>query len=552
MARKRPRLPGRLMETTLPLSRPALRAPLALLLALGLALTLPTHLRAQTAADTQAEPKAPAFVPKFGPAQAFNFDILITKAEALSQSPYVPYPVKHPALYDKIDYDAYWRINFRPEATLKVGSTPIQFFHEGTYFRQPVGMHVVEGGSEREVLYSVDYFDMPKDSPARAIQPEAGFAGFRIMRPDLKTDWISFLGAAYFRTDGADRQYGLSARAVALNTGMSEPEEFPRFTQFYIEGGEDGYVTIYALMDGPSVTGAFKMRGRDSDGQIMDISSRLFFRGPVGRLGIAPLTSMFWYSEENRLQGFDWRPEVHDSDGLSMITGTGEHIWRPLDDPDRVVTSSFSDTNPKGFGLIQRDRDFEHYQDDGVFYNKRPSVWVEPQGNWGEGAVQLVEIPTDDEIFDNVVAYWVPKDPPEKGSKVSLDYKLYWGRQEPGDWKLARTVATRLGRGGVPGQPHPPGQLKIAIDFSGPPLHGLTQQDHVAASISVPDGVEVINPYVLPVVGTDHWRLIFDLKAPAGTETFDTRAYLALNGAPLTETWLGQIHPAQILHFGAH
>ncbi|OIQ74300.1 glucans biosynthesis protein D precursor [mine drainage metagenome] len=305
-------------------------------------------------------------------------------------------------------------------------------------------------------------------------------------------------------------------------------------------------------MDGPSVTGAYRIKARDSDGQIMEIASRLFFRGPVGRLGIAPLTSMFWYSEANRLQGFDWRPEVHDSDGLSMITGAGEHIWRPLNDPNRVVTSSFSDTNPKGFGLIQRDRDFAHYQDDGVFYNKRPSVWVEPIGNWGKGAVQLVEIPTDDEIFDNIVAYWVPKDEPKAGSTVSLDYKLYWGRQEPVDWKLAKTVATRIGRGGVPGQPHPAGQLKYAVDFAGPTLTGLTQKDGVKAMVSAPPGVEVINAYVLPVVGTDNWRLIFDLKAPAAMETFDVRAYLAKDGAPLTETWLGQIHAQQILKFGQH
>jgi periplasmic glucans biosynthesis protein len=529
------------------LPRPRLNAqsllrPLAAFV-LGLALTLPAAVRADTVA---------AFTPKLGPAQPFTFDTLIAQAEALAKKPYEAHKVLHPALYDKIDYDAYWHIQFKPEATIMAGSVPIQFFHEGTYFRNPVGMHIVADGKEREVLYSTDYFSMPKDSPARAIQSEAGFAGFRLMRPDLKTDWVSFLGAAYFRTDGADRQYGLSARAVALNTGMAQPEEFPRFTEFYIEGGSDGAVTIYALMDGPSVTGAYRIKARDSDGQIMEIASRLFFRGPVGRLGIAPLTSMFWYSEANRLQGFDWRPEVHDSDGLSMITGTGEHIWRPLNDPNRVVTSSFSDTNPKGFGLIQRDRDFAHYQDDGVFYNKRPSVWVEPIGNWGKGAVQLVEIPTDDEIFDNIVAYWVPKDEPKAGSTVSLDYKLYWGRQEPVDWKLAKTVATRIGRGGVPGQPHPSGQLKYAVDFSGPTLTGLTQKDGVKPMVSAPPGVEVINPYVLPVVGTNNWRLIFDLKAPATMETFDVRAYLAKDGAPLTETWLGQIHPEQILKFGQH
>ncbi|MDE3123294.1 MAG: glucan biosynthesis protein D [Paracoccaceae bacterium] len=528
-----------------PLSRLRVRSAL---LALAACLSLTAPALSQTAAQTAAPP----FTPALGPAQAFSYDILTAKAEALAQKPYAAPVVRNPAAYDKIDYDAYWRIRFKPEATVYAGQTPIQFFHEGTYFRTPVGMNIVAGGQARHVIYTPDYFDMPKDSPARAIESHAGFAGFRIMRPGLKTDWISFLGAAYFRTDGADRQYGLSARAIAIDTGMSTPEEFPRFTDFWIEGGKDGLVTIYALMDGPSVTGAIRMTGRDADGQVLDVSTRFFFRKPVARLGIAPLTSMFWYSEENRLQGFDWRPEVHDSDGLAMITGAGERIWRPLNDPPRVVTSSFSDNNPKGFGLIQRDRNFDHYQDDGVFYNKRPSVWIAPRGNWGAGAVQLVEIPTDDEIYDNVVAYWVPKTMPKAGDEVALDYTMTWGRLAPVNWEVAKTVATRIGRGGVPGQPRPKDQLKIAVDFAGPALDGLTAKDGVKPQVSAPEGVDVINAYVLPVVGTKNWRMIFDLKTPPGTDTVDLRAYLEKGGKPLTETWLGQIHPAQMLALGKH
>jgi glucans biosynthesis protein len=499
-----------------------------------------------------ARGETPAFQPKLGPAAPFSFQALMARAETLATKPYVAPVVKDPALYDKIDYDAYWRIRFKPDHTVYAGQVPLQFFHEGTYYRSPVKLHVIAAGQARELLYSRDYFDMPADSPARAIEAQAGFAGFRIMRPGLKSDWISFLGAAYFRCDGADRQYGLSARGVALNTGMPQPEEFPRFTAFWIEGEKDGSATIYALMDGPSVTGAFRMRARDGDGQVMEVASRLYFRGPVGRLGIAPLTSMFWYSEENRLQGFDWRPEVHDSDGLAMISGRGERIWRPLNDPERVVTSSFADDNPKGFGLIQRDRNFDHYQDDGVFYNKRPSVWVEPEGNWGKGAVQLVEIPTDDEIFDNIVAYWVPEAPPQKGSRVALDYKLTWTREEPVAWKLARTVATRLGRGGVPGQKRPKDRIKVAVDFAGPALDGLDHSSGVTPQISAPAGVEIIKPYALPVVGTKRWRLVFDVKAGESVETADIRAYLAKGGKALTETWLGQLHPQQILRWGRH
>ncbi|ANB32978.1 glucans biosynthesis protein [Rhodovulum sulfidophilum] len=492
---------------------------------------------------------APAIAgPELGAPTAFSFDMLADRAAALAARPHVPTPVHQPDVLEKIDYDAHWKIRFRRDATLMLGNTPAQFFHLGTYFREPVKIFAVESGTAREVVYSTDYFDMPEDSPAHALKSDAGFAGFRLMRPDMKTDWISFLGAAYFRSDGALRQYGLSARGIALNTGMSVPEEFPRFSEFYLEPGPDGRTIVNALLDGPSVTGAYRMVLGDQpgQGQVMDITARLFFRAPVERLGIAPLTSMFWYSESNRFQSADWRPEVHDTDGLMIETGAGEHIWRPLNNPDRVVTSSYFDRDIRGFGLIQRDREFENYQDDGVFYDKRPAVWVEPTSPWGAGAVQLIEIPTDDEIFDNIVAFWNPETKPQAGDEMAFSYRLHWTESPPVEMKLARTVATRIGNGGVPGQPRPEDQIKVVVDFEGPALDGLTRKDAILPQVSAPEGVEIVTPFVLPVVGTDRWRMVFDLKAPPGTETVDLRAFLTRNGRPLTETWLGQIHPDQI------
>lgn len=493
----------------------------------------------------QAAPQA--FAPSLSAPAAFGYDLLADRAKALALAPYVPTPVEQPEVLERIDYDAHWRIRFRPEATVTVGKTPVQFFHLGTYFRQPVKMFVTEGTTARKVTYDPAFFDMPADSPARALTRGTGFAGFRLMRPDLRSDWISFLGAAYFRTDGALRQYGQSARALALDTGLPTPEEFPRFTEFYIGEEPDGRVVIHALMDGPRVTGALRMvmSNVEGQGQVMDIDSRLFFREAVERLGVGPLTSMFWYSETNRVQATDWRPEVHDTDGLMMVTGTGEQIWRPLNNPDRVVTSSFFDENPRGFGLVQRDRTFENYQDDGVFYDRRPSVWVEPTHGWGKGAVQLVEIPTDDEIYDNIVAFWNPAQKPQAGTELQFGYRLHWVDQAPVPMQVARTVATRLGHGGVPGQARPQDLIKVVIDFEGPALKGLGQQDGVKPQVSGPEGVEIVNAYTLPVVGSDRWRLIFDVRTPAGIDTVDLRAWLSREGAPLTETWLGQLHPAQ-------
>ncbi|WP_233192798.1 glucan biosynthesis protein [Acidimangrovimonas sediminis] len=509
-----------------------------------------TRAAAQTAADHGTA--APPLRPELGPARPFSFERLAGQAKAIADRPYVAPAIEDPEAYDAIDYNAYWHIQFRKERTVDVGPFPIQFFHEGKYFREPVQISLVENGQSREVIYTRDYFDIPAGNPALKIEGHAGFAGFRVMRPDLKTDWISFLGAAYFRTDGPERQYGQSARAIAIDTGLNEPEEFPRFTHFFLQSNDDGTLTISALIDGPSVSGAMQLTGRDGSGpggkgQVLEVRTHFFFRKPVDRLGLAPLTSMFWFDETNHDQAFDWRPEVHDTDGLAMITGTGERIWRPLNNPPSVATSSFLDDNIQGFGLMQRDRDFDHYQDDGVFYNRRPSVWIERMGDWGKGSVKLIEIPTNDEIYDNIVAFWEPEQKPRAQDEVSLAYRMTWSAHAPVDWILAKVVSTRLGRGGVPGDNnHPRDQFKFSIDFEGPVLKGLTARDGIKPMVSAPDGVEIIKPFALPVVGTDRWRLIFDLKAPADTDTVDLRAYLARKGTPLTETWLGQFHPKQM------
>ncbi|MTH60475.1 glucan biosynthesis protein D [Paracoccus litorisediminis] len=491
----------------------------------------------------------PSFSAELGQSQPFDFASLTQRAKDMAASPYQPPVVAQPDVLEKIDYDAHWRIRFRPETTVKVGDVPLQFFHLGTYFRNPVKIGIVENGKSREITYDPRFFDIPADSPAKALTQGTGFAGFRLMNRDMQTDWISFLGASYFRTSGPSGQYGMSARGLAINSGMSEPEEFPIFKEFYLEKPKSGDadVTIYALLDSPSVAGAYRMditNGAPGEGQKMEISSRLFFRNAVERLGIGPLTSMFWYSETNRVLAFDWRPEVHDADGLMMVMGNGEVVWRPLMNPPRVVTSSFMTENPKGFGLLQRDRRFENYEDDGVFYDKRASVWIEPKGDWGKGQVQLVEIPTDDEIYDNVVTFWNPAEKPQAGQEMDFDYNLTWKEDAPVSQPLARTVSTRIGAGGIPGHPRPKGHLKVAIDFEGGNIGELGQRDGVSPMVSVPEGVTIVQSYALPVVGTKRWRLIFDIAAE-GVDTADIRAYLARDGQPLTETWLGQVHPAQ-------
>jgi glucans biosynthesis protein len=252
---------------------------------------------------------------------------------------------------------------------------------------------------------------------------------------------------------------------------------------------------------------------------------------------------MYWYGENERMKAADGRPEIHDSDGLALWTGKGERIWRPLINPPRLVTNAFQDESPKGFGLMQRDRDFADYQDDGAFYNKRPGLWVEPKGDWGAGAVELMEIPTEDETQDNIVAYWRPRRPAQAGDHLSFDYRLYWQDSEPAyPSDIARVVATRLGRGGIPGQsPWPRDVQKFVVDFSGGPLGQMAARYDIAPVVSASRGT-VDNAHLLKVVGTDRWRAAFDLKLE-GNQPVDIRMFLRLGEKTLSETWLYQYFP---------
>lgn len=493
---------------------------------------------------------------ELGPAKSFSFEALQARAEALAKEPFAKAVVPSPELLDAIDYDQYQKIKFKPEKSVKLdsnGRMPVQFFHLGKYAHDPVRMHVIEAGQSREVLYSPSLFDIPDGHPAKKLQGGTGFAGFRIMAPDLKTDWFAAMGASYFRTSGPYNQYGLSARGIAIDTAMPTPEEFPRFSEYWLEGASSDStapLTIYGLLDGPSLTGAYRMRvdrltdTRDVHRITQDIDAVLFARKDVARLGIAPFSSMFWYGEASRKQSADWRPEIHDSDGLSILTGSGERIWRPIGNPPRVMTSTFLDHDVKGFGLLQRDRDFVHYLDDGVFYERRPSVWVEPLDPWGKGAVQLVEIPTDDETFDNIVAYWAPDEQLKAGQKRQWRYRLSWLDDIEFPEAVARATGTWTGMGGRPGHKRPDGVRKFVIDYQGSVFEGLGRTDNVELVVSASRG-EVSNSYNHPVVDQrQRWRAFFDIQA-TGDEPVDLRAFLRKGDRALSETWIFQYFPNQ-------
>ena len=489
-----------------------------------------------------------------GPARPFSFERLSERARALASTRYLA-PPDPPDAVAEIDYDQHGQIRYRPELALGAegpGIYPATFFHLGKWFRQPVRIHVVDGDYAREIRYRRRYFSVPEGSPAQRMPDDAGFAGFRLhearVRNDWRTqDWVAFLGASYFRAIGALGQYGLSARGVAVDTAIEGPEEFPRFTEFYLQPAlaPDAPVVVDALLDGPGLSGAFHFQIYRRQGVIITVESRLFLRRDIRRLGIAPLTSMFWYGEHGRGRELDWRPEVHDSDGLAICNGGGERIWRPLRNPLTATTSSFADRDPKGFGLLQRDRAFEHYLD-GVRYDLRPSLWIEPLGDWGKGAVQLVELPTDDEIHDNVVAMWVPAGAASRGSRYRYRYRMHWLADEPYPAKdLARVMATRCGRGGEPGTTRLPGQIRYVVEFVGGPLAALSPTADVEAVVSSSTGsgrILLARAEPVPAV-SNRWRALFDLAYEPG-EVADLRLYLRLGTRALSETWLFQHRPA--------
>jgi periplasmic glucans biosynthesis protein len=497
---------------------------------------------------------------KLGKPQPFSFDRLVKEMQQRATTAYVRDNSLPQGVLDRIGYDEHGKLKFSPEHALFLdgpGQYPVTFFALGKYFRAPVHMFVLsaagDGANASEILYDPAYFDMPAHSPARELPKGAGFAGFRLQESRLgnvrnldwhSNDWAAFLGASYFRGIGELGQYGLSARGIAVDVSTpGRQEEFPDFTRFYFEPPVDGanQIVVYAVLDGPSLTGAYRFGLQRDKGVVMEVEARVFPRRDINQLGIAPMSSMFWFSETIKPTAIDWRPEVHDSDGLALWTGAGEYIWRPLNDPDSPSVSTFDDKSPRGFGLLQRDRIFDHYLD-GVRYDRRPSLWVEPLEDWGEGAVQLVELPSDDETEDNIVAMWVPKQPVKAGSSLRYRYRLQWCATEPHETALARCVATRLGRGGEPGKVRPKGVHKFMVEFLGGPLATLPFGEKPKPVLWSSSGTfSYVFTEAVPDGVPGHWRAQFDFTG-AGPNVVDMRLYLKDGEQTLSETWLYQFH----------
>ena len=499
--------------------------------------TTQIHHRAGANAAKPARPAQP---------QPFGFANVQQLAQERAAHDYRPMSEALPAVLANLSYDQFRDIRFRPESALWHGESlfEVQFFHRGYRNRQRVNIFEVGAAGASPVAYNPQFFSFGRLLKPPKAAANLGFAGLRVhyplQSPAYKDELIVFLGAAYFRVLGRNQHYGASVRGLAIDTAAPSGEEFPTYTDFWLVRPQpsDRVLTIYALLDGKSVTGAYQFQIRPAAITQVEVHCDLYPRRAIGKLGVAPLTSMFLYGEDGTARRFDdYRPQVHDSDGFMTQTGHGEWIWRPLANPRELRVNRFIDENPRGFGLIQRERDFAHYQDVESQYQSRPSYWVEPLGNWGKGGVELVEIPSDEEIHDNMVAYWVPAQAAVAGKPLSFSYLVSAYAQAPHWPPGGRVVATRNGNpamGDNKGR-FAAGARRMVVDFAGGDLNGLDGAQPVKADVSAENGqIEALTVQRLPTGG---WRVVF-VVTPKMKKPVDLRCYLTLYGEALTESWV--------------
>ncbi|GJE15920.1 glucan biosynthesis protein G [Methylobacterium marchantiae] len=487
------------------------------------------------------------------PPKSFAFEDVERRAADLAKTPYDARVPALPAPIAKLDYDAWRDIRFRPDkAFFGTEGSPfrLQLFHLGFLYTRPVTVNLVRRGIATPIAYQSSLFDMGRTKLDKPLPVDLGFAGLRfhsfLNKPNLLDELIVFLGASYYRFLGREQLYGLSARGLALNVeGQGGPEEFPVFREFWVTMPEkdDDALLIHALLDSPSVTGAFAFTVKPGDETSVSVRSTLIPRVALPSVGLAPLTSMFFIGENDRHHSDDYRPELHDSDGLQIAAGSGEWLWRPLDNPAGRRISSFADRDPKGFGLMQRDRAFETYQDLEASYHRRPGYFVEPDGAWGEGAVTLMELPTDTETNDNIVAYWRPSQPYPAGEPVRLSYRVRAigsGLDLHPGARVVNTFTAAAIASGTAKAEEAKGALsrRFLIDFAGGDLSYYLSDPAKVEVVAATSQGRITATSIAPNPHTGGLRAALDVTLDASGQSTDLRAFLRAGGRALSETWV--------------
>ncbi|GGE17197.1 glucans biosynthesis protein G [Aureimonas endophytica] len=506
-------------------------------------------------AEPPAAPPAPAAVPGAAPnadgtvVENFDFESFSAMMRRRASQPFVETPIQLPDLLAKLSYDEHRAIRFIPDHALwrsDPANFQLQAFYPGAQARDLTRIFVGDGKRfQLQTFTGADFeYRAPLDPTKFQNLVLPGIAGFRLhyplQRPDYFDELVTFLGASYFRALGMNTRYGLSARGLAINTATQTPEEFPRFSAFYIvkPGPGENDIRIFAELDSASLTGAYAFTISPGPQTVMEVTARLYFRNAVDRLGVAPLTSMFTFGENDRRLRDDFRPEVHDNDGLSIHRRNGERLWRPLRNPEALALSYFQEASPVAFGLLQRDRDFSHYEDTESRYEVRPSLMIEPIGDWGKGMIELVEIPTKAEINDNIVAFWVPEKRPEAGSQYEFRYRMRWGLAAEAPYILAQVQGTFGGPGGNPAEEKPSDTKLFAINFEGGTIASLPLDTKLDPIVDVPDSAELVH-VALDRLPSGGWRMAIELRRKSDVPV-ELRAKLSMSQRIVSETWLYQ------------
>ncbi|MCH5277429.1 MAG: glucan biosynthesis protein [Desulfovibrionaceae bacterium] len=463
--------------------------------------------------------------------EPFSFAEVVRAARGLSQRPYENPDSQVPGFLLELSADQWNKIRFDPGQRLWADSGPfsVEFFHPGFLYNRLVRLHIVDQGRSEPVPFSPAMFDYADSAlAAKAAAADLNFAGFRLYFPlhgqDIPDEVASFLGASYYRAVGRHATYGLSARGLALDTALPDGEEFPYFREFWLEkpAPDASAIRLYALMDSPSLTGAFTFTLTPGTSSVMDVESVLFRRRGASwplKIGLAPISSMFLHSEMSGGARNDYRPEVHNSDGLLYRSADEIWHWRPLTNPGRLAVSSVPLENPRGFGLMQRDTDFDHYQDIGARFERRGSLWVEPTRDWGPGRLELIEIPSREDFHDNVTVFWVPdaswlaREGAEEGDAlrdfVSFSYRLYWMTPGVTPHGLGKAVATWIFR-----SPKHSDRVVFILDFEGEALKSLPPDTGLSSLVESPAGFPALDKQLIKNPVTGGWRLQFSLQLP--------------------------------------
>jgi glucans biosynthesis protein len=470
-----------------------------------------------------------------GDGQRFDPAVIAEVARQLARRPFAAGADDLPDPFANLTQEQYAAVKALPSSHIWADGRGIAVepLHRGFVFNDAVTLHLVEDGVVRRVAYDRARFEYGRLAIPPNL-PDIGFSGVRLHSSFGNSQPVEFAtiqGATFFRAVARGQSYGTVARALALKPADSRGEEFPVFRALWLERPAPGSntITLHGIIDSESTAGAIRMTFRPGEMTIVDVETTLFPRVALEHVGLGGMGSTYLFGPNDRRNVDDVRPAVHDAGGLQMLNGRGEWLWRPLQNPETLQISAFLDASPRGFGLLQRERSFEAFHDDEQHYERRPSLWVEPLGDWGQGSIQLLEIPSDAEINDNVLAYWRPRAPMAAGSEVSFAYRQYWGWAPPERPPLALAAMTRVGRGSA-GR-----RRRFSVDFAGEML-GDNQAGDLKPMLTVAPGA-VQNLRVWPYPERKVARVSFELD-PGNENACEMRLILEMGGKPVSETWL--------------